>query len=168
MDTITLIPTALAAGATLIAKGTADEAIKDAYKSLKALIQCRFAGKLKAEMVLSEYESKPNVWEAPLREVLTETAADKDKEIIKAAQKFMTLINLQQATMDKCNMQIIGKAQGSVQEEDDAIATTSGKRSKRGRTVKEPPKKGRLKRSEVIKVIEEVVRRREAREAKQT
>ncbi len=109
MEPITIILTALKAGAVAVAKVTADEAIKDAYQSLKALILRKFAGKPKDEMVLDEHEKDPTkTWDEPLKKALTETAADKDREIVEAAQHLMKLVNPQQTTMGKYNTQIAG------------------------------------------------------------
>lgn len=115
MDVITLILTALTAGAVAGAQATAGEAIKDAYHGLKVLIQRKLTSKPEAEIALAKYEDKPKVWEAPLKEALTEANVDKDEEIIRAAQKLMTLVNPQQAAMGKYNVQITGNVQGFVQ-----------------------------------------------------
>jgi len=118
MDPITLILTALATGATAGASATATEAVKDSYNGLKTLIKRKFKKKKKpeAEIVLNKHEEKPNVWEAPLKEALVETATDKDVKIIRAAQKLMALVNPQQAAMGKFNVQIIGSnVQGFIQ-----------------------------------------------------
>jgi hypothetical protein len=110
MEPITLILTALAEGA----KASAGVAIKDAYNGLKTLIQRKFSGKPVAEMALTQHEAKPEVWEAPLKEALTETSADQDPELVTAAQKLMELANPQQAAVGKYNVQITGNVQGVV------------------------------------------------------
>ena len=56
MDPITLIVTALAAGAALGVSDTASSAVKDAYAGLKALVKKRFRGKADAELVLAKHE----------------------------------------------------------------------------------------------------------------
>jgi hypothetical protein len=53
MDPITLIVTALAAGAALGVKDAASSAVKDAYAGLKALVGKRLAGRPDAEVVLA-------------------------------------------------------------------------------------------------------------------
>ena len=126
MDPITLILTALATGATFVAKETVSEAIKDAYHGLKARIQRKFAGKPDAELVLAKHEEKPEIWKAPLTDALIETAADQDEEIIKAAQKLMTLVNPQQAAMGKYNVQITGDVQGFIQGNNVQVTMTFG------------------------------------------
>jgi len=115
MDPITLILTALAAGGTALAKGVLSEAGKEAYKSLKGLTRRRLTGRREAEMALAKYEEKPEVWEAPLKDALVETAADRDEEIITAAQQLMAVVNPQQAAMGGYNVQIAGDVQGFVQ-----------------------------------------------------
>ena len=113
MEPITLILSALAAGATAALQETASQAVKDAYVGLKALIQKRFAGKPEAEMALAQHEKKPEVWAAPLQDALVETGADRDEAIIEQAQAVLTLVQPQQVAQGKYNVQI-GKAEGVV------------------------------------------------------
>jgi hypothetical protein len=115
MDPVTLILTALVAGAAASVKDTASQAVKDAYSGLKALIQRKFVGKPTAELALTEHEKKPDVWKAPLEEGLKETGAEQDQDIIAAAQQLMTLVQPQQAAMGKYNVQITGNVQGFAQ-----------------------------------------------------
>lgn len=75
MEPISLIIAALVAGA---AKAAGDAA-PDAYNGLKALIKRKFAGEPKAEMVLSEHETDPEIYEAPLKKKLAEFEVDKDE-----------------------------------------------------------------------------------------
>jgi ABC-type dipeptide/oligopeptide/nickel transport system ATPase component len=111
IEPISLIIEALITGA----KAVASSSVQDAYKGLKSLIQGKFAGKQKAEMVLAEHEKAPEVWKEPLKSVLLETAADKDEEILQLAQKLMAMANPQQAAIGKYNLQISGgKVQGVV------------------------------------------------------
>jgi hypothetical protein len=126
MDPITLILTALASGAPLVAKGVAGEVIKDAYNSLKARIQDKFTGKPDAELTLAKHEEKPEVWEAPLKEALVEADVDQDQPLIEAAQKLLELVNPQQAAMGKYNVQITGDVQGFVQGDNAHVEMTFG------------------------------------------
>lgn len=115
MDPITLILTALAAGASVSVKDVTNQAVKDAYNGLKSLIKNRFAGKPAAEVALAEHEKKPDVWKAPLEEGLKEADVDQDQDIIAAAQQLMRLVQPQQAAMGKYNVQITGDVQGYAQ-----------------------------------------------------
>jgi len=114
MDPITLILSALAAGATAAMKDTAGTAVKDAYQGLKALVQRHFSGKSEAEVALGNYENKPDVWKEPVKDALTQTGADKNEAIIKAAQALMAQVDPQGAARGKFNINISGSAQGTV------------------------------------------------------
>ncbi len=111
MDPVSLILTALTAGASASIQATASEAVKDLYDGLKALIQQRFVGRPKAQMILAEHEKKPDIWKAPLVEELRETGSDQDEEIIEVAQKLMSQLDPQQAAIGKYNIQVSGNAQ---------------------------------------------------------
>ena len=89
MDPNTLILTALASLATTSGQTLANEAVKEAYNNLKALILHRFAGKPQAELALTEHETDPQTWQAPLKKVLREEHLDQDPEIIQAAQRVL-------------------------------------------------------------------------------
>lgn len=96
MDPMTVILTALVAGAAK----AAGETVPDAYKGLKALIQKKFASQPKPEadkavMVLEEHEKDPETYEAPLKKKLAEAGADKDEEILKAAQELLNQVKEQ-------------------------------------------------------------------------
>ena len=93
MDPITLIVTALAAGAASGVTDTASSAVKDAYASLKALVKKRFAGRTEAELVLAKHENAPQIWQAPLTAELGEAGADRDAELVAAAQALMSLVD---------------------------------------------------------------------------
>jgi hypothetical protein len=114
MDPITLILTALAAGAGAGVKDTASSAITDAYNGLKTLIQRKFGDHQKTQTALIDYEEDPETYEKPLRKILTTHPFAQDDEIITAAQHLMTLIQPQQASMGKYNIQNAGTVQGQV------------------------------------------------------
>lgn len=93
MDPVTLIVTALAAGAGLGLKDAASSAVTDAYNGLKALVRRKLAGRPKGELVLAEHEQAPQVWEKPLAEELAAAEADSDQDLVAAAQVLMTLVD---------------------------------------------------------------------------
>jgi hypothetical protein len=115
MDPVSLIIAALATGAVAAAKDTASQVVKDTYQGLKVLIQRKFAGKPDAESTLAKYENKPEVYREPLRDELNQATADKDEELIKAAQKLMALLDPKQAAKGKYNVQVSGNVYGLVQ-----------------------------------------------------
>jgi len=92
MDPITLIVTALAAGAALGIKDTASAAVTDSYAGLKALVQRRLSGRPDAELMLARHEQAPETWRAPLMAELTEVGADCDRDLIAAAQALLNMI----------------------------------------------------------------------------
>jgi len=93
MDPITLIVTALAAGSALGLKDTASSAVKDAYAGLKALVRKKLAGRPDAEVVLARHEEAPETWQAPLMSELGEAGADRDRDLVAAAQALMSLVD---------------------------------------------------------------------------
>ena len=111
MDPITLIVTALAAGAASGVMDTASSAVKDAYASLKALVRKRFAGRPTGELVLAEHESAPETWRAPLAAQLGEAGADRDADLVAVAQELMRLVDPAGSRAGKYTVDVRG-AQG--------------------------------------------------------
>ena len=111
MDPITLIVAALAAGAASGVTDTVSSAVKDAYASLKALVKKRFAGRPGAELVLAKHENAPQTWRAPLTAELGEAGADRDPELVAAAQALMSLIDEAGSRAGKYTVDVRG-AQG--------------------------------------------------------
>jgi hypothetical protein len=93
MDPITLIVTALAAGAASGVKDAASSAVRDVYGGLKALVKKRLAGRPDGELVLARYERAPGTWQAPLEAELGEAGADRDSSLLAAAQALMSLVD---------------------------------------------------------------------------
>ena len=111
MDPITVIVTALAAGAALGITDTAASAVKDAYAALRALVKKRFAGRPDAELVLAKHEKAPETWQAPLRAELAGAGADHDPNLVAAAQTLMSLVDAVGARTGKYTVDVRG-AQG--------------------------------------------------------
>jgi len=111
MDPITLIVTALAAGAALGVQDTASAMIKDAYASLKALVTKRLGGGPGAELVLAKHGRAPETWQAPLMAELAESGADSDRALIVAAQALLDLVGDADGRAGKYTVDVRG-AQG--------------------------------------------------------
>ncbi|MDB9518461.1 hypothetical protein PN466_16070 [Roseofilum reptotaenium CS-1145] len=62
------------------------------------MIKRKFAGELKAEIVLEEHERNPEIYEAPLKKKLLEAGADWDREILAAAQKLLDEMESKEST----------------------------------------------------------------------
>jgi hypothetical protein len=107
-----LIVTALVAGAAGGVQTVAGEAIKDAYTTLKGAILRRFGGKPEVTVALEKAEQKPEVWTEPLKDALQEAGADREPDIVQAAQELMKLVEPAAAQAGKYNVQITGNVQG--------------------------------------------------------
>jgi hypothetical protein len=114
MDPVSMIVTALAAGAAAATKDTVSQVVKDAYAGLKALIQSRFANKPQAELALAEFEKDPDTWEKPLEKSLVAAGVDADAAIIEHAQRVLQLVQPQQYSQGKYNVQVTGNVQGQI------------------------------------------------------
>ena len=125
MDPVSMVLAALAAGATAAVQDTTSQAVKDAYAALKALVKKRFEKKPQAEMALAEYEKDADTWQKPLQKSLVETGADQDEAIVRQAQQVLKLINPQQASQGKYNVQI-GEGKGIVIGDNPQVTQTFG------------------------------------------
>lgn len=108
MDPVTLIVTALAAGAALGLKDTASAAVKDAYGSLKALVTRRLAARRDGELVLARHEEAPQAWKGPLVAELTTVGAANDAGLVAAAQALMSLVDETGSRAGKYAVQVQG------------------------------------------------------------
>jgi hypothetical protein len=85
VDPVTLIVTALVAGAAAGAKDTATAAIKEAYATFKSMIKKRLSGDFAAEVV-EKHEKSPEAYASALKEEITAAGLDKDSDVLAAAQ----------------------------------------------------------------------------------
>jgi hypothetical protein len=106
MDPITLIVTALAAGAAIRLRDTASSAVEDAYASLKALTRKRLAGRSSGELALARHEASPETWGAPLAAELSAAGADGDAALVAAAHALMSLVDAAGARSGKYNVAV--------------------------------------------------------------
>jgi RIP homotypic interaction motif len=110
MDPVTLIVTALAAGASAgvidALKDNAKDAARAAYARLRGLVRKRAAGNPGAELALTEHEADPENWAAPLGAKLAQAGAGDDAELVAAAQALMDIIDQAGAKSGKYNVTI--------------------------------------------------------------
>jgi hypothetical protein len=110
MDPITLIVTALAAGASAGALSALQDDVKDrvksAYSKLRGLVTKRVAGNQAAEVALAKYEANPKTWGAPLADELKELGAADDADLVAAAKALMELVDQVGAKAGKYNVTI--------------------------------------------------------------
>ncbi len=95
MDPVTLIVTALAAGASAVTlealKDDVRDAVKAAYATLRGLVRNRVCDQPGAELVLAQYEDDPGTWETPLAKMRHETGAAGDANLLAVAAALMEL-----------------------------------------------------------------------------
>jgi hypothetical protein len=93
MDPVTLVVTALSAGAL---KGTAEAAsttVTASYAGLKQLVRSRLAGKPSAELILAEHEADPETFEVPVTKLLRDSGLAQDEAAIAAATRLLEVLD---------------------------------------------------------------------------
>lgn len=117
MEPISLIITALGAGAIAATQETAGIAIKDAYEGLKTLIKQRFAaqGKEDDSDIVDKHEKKldSEAVKALLKEELMSLRIDQDTEIIKLAQELLKKEKPEESAAGKFNAVFQGEVKGA-------------------------------------------------------
>jgi hypothetical protein len=93
MDPVTLIVAALTAGASAGMTDAVSQGVKDAYAAVKALVLRRVKDVPAGEVAIVEHEKDPEVWSAPLAQKLADASADRDPEVIEAAQRLLQLLD---------------------------------------------------------------------------
>ncbi len=91
MDPISIIVTALALGAAAGLKSTAEQVVKDAYGSLKALIQHRYA-QAGESIALIEAAPQSKSRQLVVKEDLEYASANKDEELLRLAEALIDTV----------------------------------------------------------------------------
>ena len=95
MEPISLIVTALTAGAVAAAKDTAEKGVKDTYQGLKTLIKRKFANDALAQAMVEAKPEDIKKDEGLLKDKIVEAGVDKDHEITKLAQDLLDKLQKQ-------------------------------------------------------------------------
>lgn len=117
MDPLSLIITALVAGASNAAKDTASSLIKDGYGALKKLVlrrleeRRRTAGGIDPVAIVDAHEQDPSTWRGPLVQALAAADIRADPVIIAAARELLGQIDPGGAAAGKYSVDLRG-AQG--------------------------------------------------------
>jgi hypothetical protein len=93
MDPITLIVTALAAGAASALQDDAKASVKSAFARLRQLVKRCFKDPANGDYLLEKHGSAPEMWQAPLTQELSESGAASDADLARAAQELMALLD---------------------------------------------------------------------------
>lgn len=120
MEPISIIVGALVAGASSALKDTASQAIKDAYQGLKYLVIEHWKSNIKddviaqsrAEMLLEELESDPEVFKKPLEKKLKEIIPEPETALIEQAQQLCNLLKNEENSYSKYNVTMGDHNQG--------------------------------------------------------
>lgn len=91
MDPVSLIITALVAGAAAGIGDSATDAVKEAYSVLKRKLKGAFAGDAAAEVALDQHAEDPETWKAPLEKALKSHGAGEDEAVLEAARRLVEL-----------------------------------------------------------------------------
>lgn len=89
MDPITIIVTALVAGAAAGLQPTIEQAVKDAYAGLKSLIQRKY-GDVNVDLLEGDPKSKSR--QMVVEENLQKTDAEKDADVLRQAKELLDAI----------------------------------------------------------------------------
>ena len=115
MEPVSLIVGALAAGASTGLTEAATTAVKDAYGTLKGLVQRLFQGKPVAEAVLDEHAKDPDgPYQDTLKAELERAGADADPEIVAAARAVLEAADPEGAKAGKYALDLRGAQVGSI------------------------------------------------------
>jgi len=123
MDPITIIATAVVAGAAAAAEGVAAQAGKDAYAGLKALIVRRFGDRADVEGAVKGIEQKPEsrARKEVLEEELEQAEAGQDAEVVEQAEGLLKLLK-EQGRIPAATYQAVLKGSGAIAQGPGAVA----------------------------------------------
>jgi len=105
MDPVTIVVTALAAGAGAGLKDSASAAVNDAYTGLKSLAKKRLAER-RSEMVIDRHAEAPETWNDTLAGELTAAGAQEDERLVAAALDLLSLTDKKGFQAGKYQVQI--------------------------------------------------------------
>jgi hypothetical protein len=86
MDPITVLMSALSVAGAAIG----DQAIKDGYAGLKAMLISKFGSKNpRLEPAIADYAEDPDTYAKPVEKVLSDVGADRDQEVVDRATELI-------------------------------------------------------------------------------
>jgi hypothetical protein len=108
MDPISLIVAAIVAGAAGGGKTVAEDAVKGAYGALKGLILRKFGSHPPVQQALERVEQEPQQAAEELRAGLAGTGAERDTELVRAAQALLAEHDPEGTAAGRYDVQIDG------------------------------------------------------------
>lgn len=124
MEPVTLVLTALAAGAVAGLKDTAGSAVQDAYAALKARVTRRVADQPLGEQLVEQYEGAADTWREPLKAALLAAGADRDPEVMRLARDLLKATDAGPAAGTSYTLHVEGNAHGVSQGNQNQIDMT--------------------------------------------
>lgn len=126
MDPISMIVSALVAGAAASAEKTASQAVKDAYDGLKQLIKAKFKNDSHSHAALSTLEREPAEARPALEKALrAEVSVDEQDDAVKAAARLLQLLPEARGSQAKFSLHT-NTAQGVVQGDNANVSMSFG------------------------------------------
>ena len=114
MEPVTLIMTAIVAGASAALKETAGAAVRDAYAGLKALLHRKLGEDPDATTILDGIERNPDRWSGAVEDLVTKGNVAEDAELITAAERVLELTDPVGTAAGTYNVNISGGKVGAV------------------------------------------------------
>lgn len=110
MDPVTLIVTAIVAGAAAGATDVAKAAVKDTYGLFMNRLKKKVEGSEDAQEALAGVEKKPEseARQAVLKEELEETDIEQDEELLRLAQRVLAQVDSEGSQSGKYNISVSG------------------------------------------------------------
>ena len=108
MDPVTLIVTALVAGASAALKEAAGSAASDAYQALKRLVARKFTGEKPAPAALESPEVLTQAQRGVLEEDLRAQGLEADEQALAAAQHLLAIVDPEGSRTGKYSVTVSG------------------------------------------------------------
>jgi hypothetical protein len=137
VDPITIVVSALVAGAAAGLDDTAGQVVRDAYAALKNLLKRKLRGAPGADAILDRHEAKPDAWSDAVATILGETNAADNEEIQEAAKRVLELSDPVGSAAGKYNIVVKGGQVGVIGDHGTAYMGPEP------RSGSEPPTEGR-------------------------
>lgn len=122
MDPVSLIISALTAGAVRVAQGTAEDAVKAAYDRLKTLILRRFAADPDKRRELESFEADPSRSSDSLERALAESGVHRDDAALTAARTLMERVDPEGVARGVYTIHAGGNVQNVVQGNNNVVS----------------------------------------------